>query len=153
MFKNSRRYAFSVDSFEIVLDHMLSKNANNNDYAEVRSCYGDYVESMMHLMSRKIVTRNPGEIRHGLFRYCLEIARGNRPENMLYELIFTSQFYEEFGPWDIAYFSATLSKFLLKHKKHWFCILTTMHFLLSVYCNERSVEFLQEIAVQIFARK
>jgi len=151
IFKSSRCYAFSVDSFEIILDHVLSGNGDNN-FAEVRSCYGDYVEAMMHLMSQKIVTRNPGEIRHGLFRYCLEIARGNHSDNMLYELIFTSQFYEEFGRMDITYFSAILSKFLLKHKKHWFCILTTMHFLLSVYSNQRSAEFLQEIVTQIFSQ-
>jgi len=149
MFKSSRQYAFSVDSFEIVLDHVLSKN--NIKLVEVRSCFGDYLEAEKHLLSGLIVTRNPGEIRHGIFRYCLEIARGYHPENRMYDLIFTAHFYHEFSRLDIEYFSMYLSKFLQKHKKHWFCILTAMHYLLSDYSHPRSVEFLKEIVIKFFA--
>jgi len=153
MYKSSRPYAFSVDSFEIVLDHVLSKN--NIKLVEVRSFFGDYDEAKKHLLTGQIVTRNPGEIRHGLFRYCLEIARvGGQPENRMYELIFTAHFYHEFSRKDKEYFSMTLSKFLQKHKKHWFCILTNMHYILSVYSpHQRSAEFLQEIARKFFTPK
>eukprot|EP01123_Difflugia_compressa_P006157 TRINITY_DN1831_c0_g1_i4.p1 TRINITY_DN1831_c0_g1~~TRINITY_DN1831_c0_g1_i4.p1 ORF type:complete len:666 (-),score=139.66 TRINITY_DN1831_c0_g1_i4:512-2509(-) len=131
----------------------ISPSTPNTTYAIVRSCFGDYREALTHLVSRKLVTRNAGEIRHGLFRYCLEIARGYRPETFLYELIFTSHFYEEFGNLDKIVFSTTLSKFLNKHKKHWFCILTTMYNLLAVYTHPRSVEFLEEITKQFFTPK
>jgi len=151
VYRASRHYAFSIDSFEVVLNSMLQYrpmmykcgggNLRKAD-VEVRSTYGNYEEALEHLMSKKLCTRNPGEIHHGLFRYCLEIARGNSPQNVLYDLVFTANFYEEFETADAKYFHNALTKFVNKHKKHWYSFLTTMHYLLYVYAHERSAEFI-----------
>jgi len=150
VYKCSRPYAFSVDSFEIVIDDFLEGKCG---LVEVRSNYGDFKEAVEDLEGKKLRTKNPGDIYHGLFRYCLELARGNRPENCLYDLVFTAHFYEEFRGVGAEYFGKVLGKFVGKHKRHWFCILTAMHYLLSLYDNEKTKEFLPVIVQLMFTKK
>jgi len=157
VYKASRHYAFSIDSFEVVLNSMLQyrppykagSGILRKTEVEVRSTYGNYEEALEHLTSKKLCTRNPGGIHHGLFRYCLEIARGNRPENVLYDLVFTANFYEEFETANATYFHNALTKFVNKHKKHWYSFLSTMRILLLVYAHERSAEFIGVIHSQL----
>eukprot|EP01125_Pyxidicula_operculata_P019627 TRINITY_DN7125_c0_g1_i1.p1 TRINITY_DN7125_c0_g1~~TRINITY_DN7125_c0_g1_i1.p1 ORF type:complete len:322 (-),score=23.40 TRINITY_DN7125_c0_g1_i1:77-1042(-) len=140
-----RHYAFSIDSFEIVLPQF--SGSSGDPY--VCSTYGDYIEAFLHLMSKRIYTKDPSEIRRGLFRYCLELARGNVPssrqEMMIYSLIFTSNFYAEFESQHISFFESTLTKFLKKHNNHALRFLTYLHMMISCHPKEVSKEYLETI--------
>eukprot|EP01124_Arcella_intermedia_P031144 TRINITY_DN6961_c0_g1_i1.p1 TRINITY_DN6961_c0_g1~~TRINITY_DN6961_c0_g1_i1.p1 ORF type:complete len:501 (-),score=99.10 TRINITY_DN6961_c0_g1_i1:194-1696(-) len=154
IYKSKRTYAFSLDSFEIDMDQIISFKKKIPEFVKVRSAFGSYQTAINDLRAKKINTHNPGEIYHGLFRYCLEYAKGNRADiHVIYEIIFMEKFYEEFERREKGFFSVTLAKFLNKHKSHWFCILTKMHEMVYGSENERREEFLRDIENLMFFAK
>jgi hypothetical protein len=150
----SRSYAFTLDSFEIELDGILNDQLHSWEDVKVHSNYHNFTEALYHLHDRIIYTENIGNIHHGLFRYCLEIARGNRCDNnLLYEVVLIARFWEEFGNVDLKRFITILSNFVSKHKKNWFCILTQMHYIISRYpCHPRVPEFMENIFKLMFSK-
>ncbi|XP_064833231.1 terminal nucleotidyltransferase 5C-like isoform X2 [Oncorhynchus masou masou] len=90
-----RQFEFSVDSFQIILDHMLEAYWETERRQEgpssalkdrvsitvVAECmYGDFEQAMDHLRFRLISTHNPEEIRGGgLLKYSDLLVRNFRP--------------------------------------------------------------------------
>ncbi|XP_075994684.1 terminal nucleotidyltransferase 5C [Genypterus blacodes] len=83
-----RQFEFSVDSFQIVLDSMLSYY----ELAETpmsqafhptvvgESMYGDFGAALSHLQNKLIATKRPEEIRGGgLLKYCNLLVRDFQP--------------------------------------------------------------------------
>ncbi|KAM4558191.1 terminal nucleotidyltransferase 5C [Odontesthes bonariensis] len=83
-----RQFEFSVDSFQIVLDSVLS----HYEQAQVpmsqavhptvvgESVYGDFNAALSHLRNKLIATKRPEEIRGGgLLKYCNLLVRDFRP--------------------------------------------------------------------------
>jgi len=101
----------------------------------VYSNYPNIEEALSHLRHRIIRTDDLGVIHHGLFRYCLELARGYKLDNLVSELILIQKFWEEFEESGLSGLKMTLSKFVAKHRKHWFDILSNLYDVLSRYRN------------------
>jgi len=170
----SRMYAFSIDSFEIELDLLLNsakkitqRKYKQIDYKQpvrldssvpvkVHSNYPNFEEALFHLRHRIIMTDNFSTIHHGLFRYCLELARGYRSldNNLVHEWELIKHFWEEFGQVDVSVVTKSLAKFVAKHRKHWFCILTQMHYVISRFsqCHPRSFEVMEAIFKLMFRK-
>jgi hypothetical protein len=164
----SRMYAFSIDSFEIELDALLNsaKKITQRKYKQpvrldssvpvkVHSNYPNFEEALFHLRHRLIMTDNFANIHHGLFRYCLELARGYRPlDPNLGEWDLVKHFWEEFGQVDVSVVTKSLAKFVAKHRKHWFCILTQMHYVISRFSqyHQRSFEVMEAIFKLMFRK-
>ncbi|XP_041111733.1 terminal nucleotidyltransferase 5D-like [Polyodon spathula] len=85
-----RQFEFSVDSFQIILDHILeSYQDSEREMAKkilpsltvvAESMYGDFEQAMDHLRYRLIATRNPEEIRGGgLLKYSNLLVREFKP--------------------------------------------------------------------------
>lgn len=83
-----RQFEFSVDSFQIVLDSLLSfynfsktpMSLNFHPYVMGESMYGDFSVSLDHLRNKLIATKRPEEIRGGgLLKYCNLLVRDFRP--------------------------------------------------------------------------
>ncbi|XP_067904101.1 terminal nucleotidyltransferase 5C-like [Heterodontus francisci] len=83
-----RQFEFSVDSFQIILDSLLTlfscpedvmtKESHPTVIAE--SMYGDFEQAMDHLRYKLIATRNPEEIRGGgLLKYSNLLVREFKP--------------------------------------------------------------------------
>ncbi|KAL4232672.1 Terminal nucleotidyltransferase 5A [Mactra antiquata] len=126
--KVKRQYEFSVDSFQIILDSLLtfydisdpdtpmSENLYPTLVAE--SVYGDFHEAWTHLNSKLIATRNPEEIRGGgLLKYCNLLTRGFHPaENMdvcQMERYMCSRFFIDFN--DVTQQRQKLESYLNNH--------------------------------------
>lgn len=86
--KMKRQFEFSVDSFQIMLDSLLTfydistAPMSEHFYPTVvaESVYGDFFEAWFHLNKKIIATRNPEEIRGGgLLKYCNLLTRGYSP--------------------------------------------------------------------------
>lgn len=80
-----RKYQFSVDSFQIILNSLMqfydisAEQMTKDFYPTViaESMFGDFNEALFHLNNRLISTQNPHEIRGGgLLKYCDLLARG-----------------------------------------------------------------------------
>jgi hypothetical protein len=152
----SRLYAFSIDSFEIELDPLLYGNYSKknpkirtprNTVIPVYSNYPNIEDALSHLSHRIIRTEDFGKIHHGLYRYSLELARGNKMENHQSELILIQKFWEEFEEMGLSGFKMSLSKFVAKHRKHWFEILSNLYDVISRYTamNGSSADVLEVI--------
>ncbi|XP_055734148.1 terminal nucleotidyltransferase 5C [Salvelinus fontinalis] len=84
-----RQFEFSVDSFQIVLDSLLTYydcspgNPMSRHFHPTvvgESVYGDFGASLDHLMNKLIATKRPEEIRGGgLLKYCNLLVRDFRP--------------------------------------------------------------------------
>ncbi|XP_029514414.1 terminal nucleotidyltransferase 5C-like [Oncorhynchus nerka] len=84
-----RQFEFSVDSFQIVLDSLLSfydfspENPMSRHFHPTvvgESVYGDFGASLDHLVNKLIATKRPEEIRGGgLLKYCNLLVRDFRP--------------------------------------------------------------------------
>lgn len=99
---------------------------------EVECNYGDFKEACIHLHTKQLRTWDPGSVRRGLFRYCLELAKGNRPsdeDKQRLEAIFVEELYHEFAAWtnDGDEFQRSIHKFLHTHQRHGFQLLTHLH--------------------------
>lgn len=82
--KMKRQFEFSVDSFQILLDSLLTfygvseKHMNEHFYPTVvaESVYGDFGVALYHLNKKLIATRQPEQIRGGgLLKYCNLLVR------------------------------------------------------------------------------
>lgn len=72
-----RPFEFSVDSFQITLDHLLDNLNKPNPVIQAESMFGDFIQALIHLNNHQIDTRSPEEIRGGgLLKYCFFLARG-----------------------------------------------------------------------------
>ncbi|KAK6309776.1 terminal nucleotidyltransferase 5C [Coregonus clupeaformis] len=84
-----RQFEFSVDSFQIVLDSLLTyydfspENPMSRHFHPTvvgESVYGDFGVSLDHLTNKLIATKRPEEIRGGgLLKYCNLLVRDFRP--------------------------------------------------------------------------
>lgn len=106
-----RQFEFSVDSFQIILDSLLtfydvsdeSTVLSRNCYPTVtaESVYGSFATALDHLERRLIATRNPEEIRGGgLLKYCQLIVRGYEPATSsmrMMEKYMCSRFFIDFS--------------------------------------------------------
>ncbi|ESN95882.1 hypothetical protein HELRODRAFT_185949 [Helobdella robusta] len=91
--KMRRKFEFSIDSFQLVIDDYLKCKDLFSDSTMMRpkifptvpieSVYGDYEAAKKHLEMKLIVTRNPEEIRGGgLLKYCLLQSCGYQDEDL-----------------------------------------------------------------------
>jgi len=123
---------------------------------KVHSNYSNFEEALFHLRHRIIMTDNFSTIHHGLFRYCLELARGYRSldKTGVHEWELIEHFWDEFGQVDVSVVTKSLAKFVAKHRKHWFCILTQMHYVLSRFSqyHPRSFEVMEAIFKLMFRK-
>jgi len=163
--ETKRKYAFSIDSIEIVLHPYLDQqfrmhHAEEGDMTNLElrdvyyeSTYGNAAEALYHLHANIIKTQEPSQIRRGLFRFCLELAKGRHCET---EVEF-KQLQQEFGKAFFVDFSSTsddnfqncLEKFLQKHKRHAAGILTQMYYVInSMDTQESRVSYVMTIALQ-----
>ncbi|OON22061.1 hypothetical protein X801_02037 [Opisthorchis viverrini] len=87
-YRMHRQFEFTVDSFQIVLDSLLTFHETSrqplteNFYPTVvaESVSGGFTEAVGHLRNRLIVTARPEEIRGGgLLKYCKLLVEGYRP--------------------------------------------------------------------------
>uniref|UniRef100_A0A8C6TDP4 Terminal nucleotidyltransferase 5C n=1 Tax=Neogobius melanostomus TaxID=47308 RepID=A0A8C6TDP4_9GOBI len=85
-----RQFEFSVDSFQIVLDSMLSfyelatepLSEASHPQVQGESMYGDFDVSLSHLKNKLIATKRPEEIRGGgLLKYCNLLVRDFQPSD------------------------------------------------------------------------
>ncbi|KAL0963598.1 hypothetical protein UPYG_G00308410 [Umbra pygmaea] len=84
-----RQFEFSVDSFQIVLDSLLSyydfspenpMSCQFHPSVVGESVYGDFAVALDHLRNKLIATKRPEEIRGGgLLKYCNLLVRDFRP--------------------------------------------------------------------------
>lgn len=83
--KMKRQFEFSVDSFQILLDSLLTfygvseKHMSEHFYPTVvaESVYGNFSVALYHLNKKLIATRQPEQIRGGgLLKYCNLLVRG-----------------------------------------------------------------------------
>lgn len=122
-----RKYQFSVDSFQIILDSLmqfydLSSAKMSEDFyptVVVESMYGEYGEAVHHLNNRLIATRSPQEIRGGgLLKYCDLLARGYKAvsdlsETETLERLMCSRFFIDYS--DISTQYQKLDSYLCNH--------------------------------------
>jgi len=166
VYECSRSYAFSVDSFEVILYDFCSyfekfpalesdSAASDHSSFEVRSSYGNYVEALLHLLSRRLCTDNPEKIHRGFFRYCLELAKGGfvvPVDAQTFSNVFSQSFFNEFGSHPASHFSLALDKFLEKHNHHRSGILMHMYYLLSATMHSRTNDFLGVVFSRLYFR-
>uniref|UniRef100_A0A1A7XD01 polynucleotide adenylyltransferase n=2 Tax=Iconisemion striatum TaxID=60296 RepID=A0A1A7XD01_9TELE len=83
-----RQFEFSVDSFQIVLDSVLSHyeqsqlpmSQSHHPTVLGESMYGDFSTALHHLRNKLIATKRPEEIRGGgLLKYCNLLVRAFQP--------------------------------------------------------------------------
>lgn len=123
-----RQFEFSVDSFQIILDSLLTfydiseKSMSEHFYPTVvaESVYGDFCEAWLHLNKKLIATRNPEEIRGGgLLKYCNLLVRGYSPADTVdiraMERYMCSRFFIDFS--DLVQQRQKLDAYLNNHFK------------------------------------
>jgi hypothetical protein len=145
--ETKRKYAFSADSLEIVLHPYMDLqkrifHAEDGDHGtqELRdvyyeSTYGNATEAVLHLRTKIIKTNDPSQIRRGLFRFCLELAKGRHCEShsdfLELQQEFGKAFFADFSTSSEDSFQNYLEKFLQKHKNHADGILKQMYYVIS----------------------
>lgn len=130
VYNSKRSYAFSIDSFEIIVDPIFDWTKEKKQYF-VESLYGDLEKAISHLNSGTLCTVHPEQIRRGIFRYCHEIAKGRLPQEKKQaelEKVFVETFLQSES---ISQFEDVLSKFLLRHPSTSQKFLTEMKRLIS----------------------
>ena len=123
-----RQFEFSVDSFQIILDSLLTfyeisqTSMTEHFYPTVvaESMYSNFGEALFHLNHKLIATRNPEEIRGGgLFKYCNLLVRGYSPaaevDIKALERYMCSRFFIDFP--DVGQQRVKLEKYLSNHFK------------------------------------
>lgn len=122
-----RKYQFSVDSFQIILDSLMqfydlsSEPMTEDFYPTViaESVYGEFNEALYHLNNRLISTHTPQEIRGGgLLKYCDLLARGYQAAFTLSEIenlerLMCSRFFIDYS--DISSQYQKLDSYLINH--------------------------------------
>ncbi|XP_026882384.2 terminal nucleotidyltransferase 5C [Electrophorus electricus] len=121
-----RQFEFSVDSFQIILDSLLSYyDFSENPMSRLfhptvvgESVYGDFAAALHHLRNKLIATTRPEEIRGGgLLKYCNLLVRDFRPtdqdEFKALERYMCSRFFIDFP--DIVEQQRKLDAYLQSH--------------------------------------
>lgn len=121
-----RKFEFSVDSFQIVLDsllkfHDVTKEVKMSETifpsVEAESVYGDFEEARYHLRNKLIATKSPEEIRGGgLLKYCSLLCRDFHPvsdEIRCMEKYMCSRFFIDFK--DVSCQRQKLESYLSSH--------------------------------------
>ncbi|KAI1286707.1 hypothetical protein HDE_10518 [Halotydeus destructor] len=123
-----RQFEFSVDSFQIILDSLLTfyeasgppSAMTANFYPTVvgESVYGNFAQAHGHLQNKIVATRNPEEIRGGgLLKYCRLLVMGYRPakyeEIKHMERYMCSRFFIDFS--DLVVQRNKLQAYLTNH--------------------------------------
>ncbi|XP_048870956.1 terminal nucleotidyltransferase 5C [Brienomyrus brachyistius] len=121
-----RQFEFSVDSFQIVLDSVLSyydlsENPMSQHFHPTvvgESMYGNFAVALDHLKNKLIATKRPEEIRGGgLLKYCHLLVRGFQPtdqeEFKALERYMCSRFFIDFP--DIVEQQRKLESYLQSH--------------------------------------
>jgi len=121
-----RQFEFSVDSFQIILDSLLTfyeisrAPMTEHFYPTVvaESVYGNFDVALYHLNHKLIATRNPEEIRGGgLLKYCNLLVRSYVPTEdsdiRLLEKYMCSRFFIDFS--DIMDQKTKLENYLADH--------------------------------------
>lgn len=122
-----RKFQFSVDSFQIILDSLmqfydLSNEQMTKDFypsVVAESMYGDFAEALSHLNGKLIATHSPQEIRGGgLLKYCDLLSRGYRPAYNISEIeklerLMCSRFFIDYS--DITAQCQKLHSYLTNH--------------------------------------
>ena len=121
-----RQFEFSVDSFQIILDSMLTfydvsqTPMSEHFYPTVvaESVYGNFNEALFHLNKKLIATRNPEEIRGGgLLKFCNLLVRGYTPADEIdmksLQRYMCSRFFIDFS--DIGLQTIKLENYLANH--------------------------------------
>lgn len=121
-----RQFEFSVDSFQIVLDSVLSyydlsENPMSQHFHPTvvgESMYGSFTVALDHLKNKLIATKRPEEIRGGgLLKYCHLLVRGFQPtdqeEFKALERYMCSRFFIDFP--DIVEQQRKLESYLQSH--------------------------------------
>ncbi|XP_056321352.1 terminal nucleotidyltransferase 5C [Danio aesculapii] len=121
-----RQFEFSVDSFQIILDSVLSyydlsENAMSQHFHPTvvgESMFGDFDEALKHLREKTIATKRPEEIRGGgLLKYCNLLVREFKPtdpdEFKALERYMCSRFFIDFP--DIVEQQRKLEAYLQSH--------------------------------------
>ncbi len=124
--KMRRQFEFSVDSFQIILDSLLTfydisqTPMSEHFYPTVvaESMYGNFNVAMYHLNEKLIATRNPEEIRGGgLLKYCNLLVRNYTPAKDVdiksLERYMCSRFFIDFS--DILQQQKKLENYLANH--------------------------------------
>ncbi len=121
-----RQFEFSVDSFQIILDSVLSyydfsENPMSRHFHPTvvgESVYGDFTAALEHLRNKLIATKRPEEIRGGgLLKYCNLLVREFKPtdedEFKALERYMCSRFFIDFP--DIGEQQRKLEAYLQSH--------------------------------------
>lgn len=123
-----RKFEFSVDSFQIVLDSLFEfynldlsnkGNVSKDSFPTVKaeSVYGDFEEARYHLKNKLIATKSPEEIRGGgLLKYCSLLCRDFKPVSegiRCMEKYMCSRFFIDFK--DVASQQQKLEGYLSSH--------------------------------------
>ncbi|XP_048835004.1 terminal nucleotidyltransferase 5C [Brienomyrus brachyistius] len=121
-----RQFEFSVDSFQIILNSLLSyyslskKPMSWNFHPTVvgESMYGDFATALDHLRKKLIATKRPEEIRGGgLLKYCHLLVRNFQPtdeeEFRALERYMCSRFFIDFP--DVTEQQRKLEAYLQSH--------------------------------------
>lgn len=124
--KMKRQFEFSVDSFQVILDSLLTfydvsqAPMSEHFYPTVvaESVYGDFSEAWYHLNNKIIATRNPEEIRGGgLLKYCYLLVKSFTPADDIdirtMERYMCSRFFIDFS--DINQQRQKLESYLANH--------------------------------------
>jgi len=121
-----RKFQFSVDSFQIILDSLIKFYDVPSDITMsetlfptvlAESVYGDFNEARYHLSNKLIATVNPEEIRGGgLLKYCYLLCCGFQPASegiTTMEKYMCSRFFIDFK--DLYVQQHTLDGYLNSH--------------------------------------
>ncbi|CAI9734203.1 Hypothetical predicted protein [Octopus vulgaris] len=124
--KMKRQFEFSVDSFQIILDSLLTfyevSNTPTSEHfyptVKAESVYGDFSQAWFHLTEKLIATRNPEEIRGGgLLKYCNLLVRRYTPAGNVdiraMERYMCSRFFIDFS--DLSQQKQKLDAYLANH--------------------------------------
>jgi len=153
-----RSYAFSVDSAEIVISPLLSKSLHQCQDIFFESLYGNAPLVLRHINSKYLKAKQPERIRRGIFRFCLELAKGRtcetEEEHKKMQSVFTSTFLEEFQllpKCGVEEFHLYLEKFLSKHRAQALETLLKLFYILTESSDHRAQPYLE--IIQSFYQK
>lgn len=122
-----RKFQFSVDSFQIILDSLTkfydvsAEHMSPDFYPSViaESMYGNFGDALDHLNNRLIATHSPQEIRGGgLLKYCDLLSKGYQPAYTISEIeklerLMCSRFFIDYS--DLPSQFQKLNAYLINH--------------------------------------
>lgn len=146
-----RKYQFSIDSFQVVIDSfLLYREASPIEMNErffptvmAQTFYGNFDAALEHLEQKLIATNNPEEIRGGgLLKYCSLLAYGYKSANgvntEMLEKLMCARFFIDFQTIELQ--RVQLENYLVNHfagqdvQKGFFLVLALNVIQRSAYC-------------------